>query len=439
MSSAATLPVINSPRSEREAALQRVTALYVVTGMLFMLLPGTFLGVWNLISISSRHSLTTLSASWLQAHGHAQIFGWIGTFVIGIGYYSLSKMGHLAPFAVSHAWMSWALWTAGLVLRWVANVYLWQWRVIFPLSAAAELAAFLIFFRTVSGHKSTPGNESRPRKGIETWMKLVVASTVGFLSLLLMNLGIALWLAMTADNPAIPHWLDQRFLVLATWGFPVLSVWGLNGRWLPVFLGLKQPSSRALMSALWIAVGGVGAALAGYFSVASAFLIAASIAAIYALHAFAPAVNPPKIQGVHSSFPFFVRLSYVWLLVASALSLAASLADANGGIWGASRHALTVGFLAAMIFTIGQRVLPAFCGMRQLFSSKLMFAACLALNLGCLLRVSSEIPAYEANFAVAWRILPVSAILELLAVSLFAANLMVTLVLPPPHVRASAL
>jgi len=173
MPSAVALPVLESPPSEPEAALQRVTAVYVATGMLFMLLPGTFLGVWNLISISSRHSLTTLSASWLQAHGHAQMFGWIGTFVIGIVYYSLSKMWHLAPFAVTRAWMSWALWTGGLLLRWVANVYLRQWHVIFPLSGAAELAAFLIFFRTVSGHRSTPGNESRPRKGIETWMKLV--------------------------------------------------------------------------------------------------------------------------------------------------------------------------------------------------------------------------------------------------------------------------
>ena len=38
----------------------------------------------------------------INAHGHAQIFGWIGTFVIGIGYYSLSKMGGLMPVAVGN-------------------------------------------------------------------------------------------------------------------------------------------------------------------------------------------------------------------------------------------------------------------------------------------------------------------------------------------------
>lgn len=52
------------------------------------------------------------------------------------------------------------------------------------------------------------------------------------------------------------------------------------------------------------------------------------------------------------------------------------------GIWGASRHALTVGFVAMMVFCIGQRVLPAFSGMRLLFSPRLMFVGLLFLSLG---------------------------------------------------------
>jgi len=90
-----------------EIALQRLVTVYVATGLVFLLLPGTFLGVWNLVSISGRHSLAGLSPAWLQAHGHAQIFGWIGTFIIGIGYYSLTKMGRLKPFAVGRGWTSW--------------------------------------------------------------------------------------------------------------------------------------------------------------------------------------------------------------------------------------------------------------------------------------------------------------------------------------------
>src|SRR5690349_18880961 len=131
---------------QTEIALQKIVAAYVVTGLIFLVLPGTFLGVWNLVSISSRHSLGTLSPAWIQAHGHAQIFGWLGTFIIGIGYYSLSKMGGLMPFAAARGWTSWTLWTAGVAPRWIANVTEFQWRLLLPVSAFLQLVAFGIFF-----------------------------------------------------------------------------------------------------------------------------------------------------------------------------------------------------------------------------------------------------------------------------------------------------
>jgi hypothetical protein len=90
-----------------------------------------------------------------------------------------------------------------------------------------------------------------------------------------------------------------------------------------------------------------------------------------------------------SSFPYFVRGAYIWLLIAAGLSMWAVSGDWNGGIWGASRHALTVGFVSTMIFAIGQRILPAFCGMRTLFSKGLMFGSLALLNLGCFLRVAA--------------------------------------------------
>jgi uncharacterized protein involved in response to NO len=64
-----------------------------------------------------------------------------------------------------------------------------------------------------------------------------------------------------------------------------------------------------------------------------------------------------------------------------------------------------------------------------------MLASLLLLNVGCFLRVFSEIPAYE-GFAYAqffWRILPISALAELSAVTLFAANMLVTFLRPPAH------
>ena len=145
---------------QTEIALQKLVAVYVITGLLFLVMPGTFLGVWNLVSISGQHSLGKLSPSWIQVHGHAQIFGWLATFIIGIGYYSLSKMGGVMPFAVSRGWMSWVMWTSGVTVRWAANVTEFEWRLLLPLSAFLQLAGFGIFFATVSRHKPTA---TRPR------------------------------------------------------------------------------------------------------------------------------------------------------------------------------------------------------------------------------------------------------------------------------------
>ncbi|HSB74533.1 MAG TPA: hypothetical protein VLC12_02725, partial [Terriglobales bacterium] len=61
----------------REKALARLLIAWISAGLAFMLLPGTFLGVWNLISITGRRAADSVPPAWIQAHGHAQIFGWI--------------------------------------------------------------------------------------------------------------------------------------------------------------------------------------------------------------------------------------------------------------------------------------------------------------------------------------------------------------------------
>jgi hypothetical protein len=76
----------------REQSLSRMLMTYIVTGLAFMLLPGTFLGVWNLIKISNRDEAESIAPAWIQAHGHAQLFGSVGTFILGIGFYSIPKL-----------------------------------------------------------------------------------------------------------------------------------------------------------------------------------------------------------------------------------------------------------------------------------------------------------------------------------------------------------
>jgi len=124
-------------------------------------------------------------------------------------------------------------------------------------------------------------------------------------------------------------------------------------------------------------------------------------------------------------------------MVAAMLGVWAANAASPAGVWGASRHALTVGFIAMMVFCVGQRALPAFSGMRLLFSPRLMFIGLFLLSLGCALRVSGEVLAYQEILSAAWVWLPYSAILELSAVTLFAANLIITFLQPPVALKSS--
>ena len=409
--------------NRREKALAKLLVAYISTGLAFMLLPGTFLGVWNLISISSRHSSERISTAWIQAHGHAQVFGWIGSFILGIGFYSIPKLRRLEPFAIGSAWVCWGMWTAGVTLRWVATVYGTYWRAFLPVSAALELVALAFFLRAVSTHRLQSGDTKDQR-----WVMIVMAGAAGFVTAIGMNLVESVRLAIRGLGPAFPSDFDQRLFAVMAWGFMVPFVWGFSTKWLPIFLGLQPTKIRLMLVGTVLNIVGVISAVAAHLLTAAVVWLAASAITVMALRIFQSSMQSAKTKGVHQTFPVFVRIAYVWLLVAGGSAVWAALRIEAAGIWGASRHALTVGFIAMMVFCVGQRVLPAFAGMKVLWSPRLMFAATSLLGLGCFLRVTCEVLAYQGSASWAWKVLPVSAVTELAAVTAFAANIIMSFV-----------
>jgi hypothetical protein len=408
---------------------------FITTGLMFMLFPGALLGVWNLLQISGRESVGLISPAWLQAHGHAQVFGWIGSFLLGIGFYSVPKLRDKATHIILAAWMCWALWTIGVAMRWAATVYLWEWRVLVPLSSALELIAFLIFFGIVSQHRPKDSGKNQ----LEPWVWVVMSATVGFLLSLAANLVESTQVSLQGASPAFPHSFDQRYLALLGWGFLVPFVWGFSAKWMRVFLGLKPLRPPFLFGALLVNLAGVALAVAGKLPVATWLFVVAAGLSIMAIRMFEASEQEAKTRGIHKSFPIFVRLAYGWLLVAATLGVAAGLWDTSGGIWGASRHALTVGFVAVMVLSVGQRILPAFAGMRLLWSPKFMFAGLVLITLGCTLRVSCEVIAYQGYAAWAWSALPISALCELAGLTIYAINLLGTFILEPSHAQKQPL
>ncbi len=400
---------------------------WILSGLFFMALPGTLLGFSNLMAISTHHGLGSLPAAWIEGHGHAQMFGWIGSFILGIGFYSQPARDRSA---IRIQLTCFLLWTSGVAMRWVANIYEWHWRFLFPISAGFELIAVLLFLAAASRHKLPEPMDGKPAKtSMELWMVSVLVGTAGLAAAVILNFVECLNLAIHGMQLSFPHALDQKYLVLLGWGFLVPVVWGFSARWLPSFLAIAKPNAHLFRLALVLDLMGVLCGVAGMSKPATILLALSAVAVGLALHFTQRPYGHAKVQGIHPSFPTFIRLAYAWLVIAGLMSISAAFADQHGGIWGASRHALTVGFAATMVFAIGPRILPHFAGVHSIFSKQLMFLSLLFLQTGCLLRVSSEPLAYERLFPFAWKVLPVSGMLELTGVLLFAINLSLTFLL----------
>jgi uncharacterized protein involved in response to NO len=411
--------------SERRKSL--LFRLWIGTGIFFMVLPGTILGFTNLLLITAHHGLNGLSPAWIQAHGHSQVFGWIGSFVLGIGFYSQPQTRAnrgLLPI------VCWGLWATGLTLHWLAGAYLWQWRVTLPLSGLLEFGAIVFFLYAARQHKlpERTGDTVAPKAKarIEPWMQTVLVSNAALLVAIAMNFVIEVRLALAGLTPARPHDFDQRYLVLLGWGFLAPLVWGFSARWLPIFLGVNPVRGRVLQFAVVLDLLGVALGMTGLTLPAACLLVVASALAAIAIRAFSRPERPAKIIGIHRSFPVFLRVAYAWSILAALLGIWAAAADVHGGIWGGSRHAITVGFAAMMVMTVGPRILPHFAGVRALWSPSVMFATLVLLLAGCMLRVSMEPLAYEGIAHFAWNVLPASGCLELSAVLLFALQLIMT-------------
>ena len=413
----------SAPAANRERQKSLMLRAWIISGLFFMVLLGTLLGFSNLVAISQHHGLSALSPAWLQGHGHAQMFGWIGSFILGIGFYSQPARGNSV---LRIPLTCFVLWTSGVAMRWSANIYGWHWRTLFVVSATAELLALFFFLSAARHHKLPESGSGSSKPRIELWMTSVFLGTAGLLAGMLFNFVECLRLALAGTSEAFPHGLDQAFLIVLAWGFLVPTVWGFSSRWLPTFLGIGQPRAGLFRAVLLVDTLGVLIGASGLVRAATVLFLSASISVILAMRLVEKPQNKAKVLGIHPTFPVFIRIAYVWLVIAAVLAVWAAFADVHGGIWGASRHALTVGFAATMVFSIGPRILPHFGGVYNLYSKRLMLIALLLLECGCTLRVASEPLAYEGFSMTAWKVLPASATLELTAVIVFAVNMAMT-------------
>ena len=416
-----------------ERRLARLLAAFIISGLAFLALPGTFLGVWNLIQISSQHSSSGASTPWIQAHGQAQLLGWVGSFIFGISLYILPKVRRRPLVHVRLAWLVWAFWTVGVSWRWWAGVGEGHWQIGLLASAVLEIVAFVLLQYLLLAAPRPKVAQTEKQSLTDFNSQLAVAGFIALGLALVLNCIAAVMAVRSSTVPMYPERLDRIFLFVCLWGFVVVVAWAYSTRFVTNFLSLEQPRHELgllLFVGLTIAIM---CALLGWLAVADVLVLGLTFIAIWALQVWRPSTKPPKRAGVYHGYPTFVRIGYAWLVVGAALGVLADRLGSQTGWGGASRHAITVGFVATLIFAIGPRILPSFLNSRELYSPPLMGISLWLVNFGCALRVSSEATAYSVGSAsAAWSLLPLSALLELGAVLVFVANMAGTLLQPVP-------
>ena len=239
-----------------------------------------------------------------------------------------SEATSVEPFSPGAGWGCWAMWTIAVSLRWIANVYETYWRALLPISAAMEMAALVLFLRAVSAHRLQSNEKTDQR-----WVMIVMAGVAGLVAALGMNLFESVRLALSGSGPAFPSEFDQKLLGVMAWGFMVPFVWGFSTKWLPVFLGLRQTKIHLMLWGTVLNMAGVIAVIVGYARAAAGIWIVASGMASIALQIFWRSTQSAKTKGVHQTFPVFVRMAYVWLMIAGGLAVWASLLREAIGIW----------------------------------------------------------------------------------------------------------
>ncbi len=417
---------INNPEHFlREKKLIILLSAFLISGLFFMLFPGTLIGVLNLIQIAGKQSTDAAATQWIQAHGHAQLFGWIGTFILGIGFYSIPNLRRVCSKNFFEGWLCLALWAPAVLLRWYAVFTGIAWKTLLPLSAILEFSAVLYFVVL-----SFAGSRFRKsEKGMEAWSIMLIMGSIIWLVLMFINI-FAVFEIQSLQAPIMPLEFNRKFLYASVWGFVLPVVLGLSARWLPALLGLQNKKDFFLILAAFASPLSVLLYASNLNPIAEAILPVSVLSYIYGLRLFERSnllQEKKEKKALIAGFPVLVKTAYIWLFLSACLFLASAIFPAKLGCAGAARHAITVGFFSSMVFAIGPQMLPAFLGRTAVFNRKLVIISALILSSACLLRVCSEILAYDLGISAFWPLLSISAIAELLAMTIFAFNMVASL------------
>jgi uncharacterized protein involved in response to NO len=371
----------------------------------------------------------------VQTHGHIQLFGWAGPFVLGVALHFLPRLrGAPLAHATLVGWLLAAL-VASILLRLICQPLIaiqgaGLWRACLITSGLLECLGVgtAIFLLLATSRRAGPLTQRAA-----LWSILPLEATV-FSSLALASVVNLVNVVRAALDPlgTIPAAGDDLNVTLGLLGFLVPMALAMSARSLPMYSGLDAFPTRVLWPTAFVYLAGLVMALIGtgagdYPGEWSAMLNGVGLAIIGGVLMFyvatfvrlmltrgrlprrvtdlapQPAAAARRYQhqvrAERSAFGPFVALvasAYLWAMLGGVLLLTEGIAQAIGGTPpvnpDAARHSLTIGFIALLICGVAPRMLPGFSGGR-IRSPRYVRATLWLGNAAALLRVGSLLAA----------------------------------------------
>jgi len=413
------------------AVPSRVFVPFFIASLVLTLTWGTTLGMVNLARFTADWGLGTLPTPSVWAHAYVQVFGFMALFIMGVAYHVLPRFvggtlqhGNLIP---------WSFWLQLLGVVAIACGFFHGEPTPRPLWIAGStslLVAAVLFWIVIWSTLASgvPGREPFRRWVAAGACWLVISS--------------ALALAAALADDVTWHrvlWTAALFGFIASW------IFGVGRRILPIFLGCRPRWPRLeppvfLAYQLGVVAWSAGAwpaadslVFTGLRAIGAVLLIASVAGYTASLGLFAGPAQPVG-RGTRSpqdGWQRYVYAGYGWLFVSLALGPGWTLALLGRGsgesilLVDFARHAMAFGFAAQMLLGVASRVVPNFTG-KALWSPNARDATFYLLNASMAFR-ALEVPIGLGVWPRAWSYIAWSGPLGVLAMVLFAMNIVMTI------------
>ncbi len=416
-------------------------ALGAMVALLLAVLAGFPLGV--LVAYGGARDIG-LGVRWtplIQAHGHLQVMGWLGLFLVGVAFQVVPRFKQVPLRLPLFARPAIVLIAAGLIARTGSQPYA-DGRL---ASGAMLTSAFVEALGVALFAASITATLLSARRKNYDWYLL---AALGWLAAAAAaNIAVVAGIAIDRQT-VIPAAKNDPLITMQLFGFVALFIFGVSIRILPHFLSLRPPSVAWLLPALFLYSVGLLVRVASGWAAAyldwirpdelhalSAYAMAgAALTLLLALKLHLPAL-PRDTGEADRGHMKVIRTAYAWLAVAFAIDV--WFATRSLDSWspdffeaGAVRHALALGFATQMIFGVGRRLVPALAT-RAVRSRLVLDISFWTLNLAVAMRVGHAlVPVGSTLFR--FDHIAASGALALIAVLVFMYGILRSALGPPP-------